>query len=376
MKSKCPQPNHCETHDIFYSLLFIPSSAKLLSAASGLSGPTSDNINLNLYYNYGYPVCVLVGQMTRIARGILLLKDRMELTSTTLNEFFKSEEDCVEYLIKQRWPNGVACIRCGSLSLYNIKRRHAFECKDCGKQFNPRTGTPFENSQIPLLLWYRALYLLTSNKKGISSIHLAHELGVNQKTAWRMLHALREVMHLDEQLEGRAQVDETYFTPIAYRRTDARYRKQVAVIGIVEESKGRSRIRTLVTKQPDASVALPFIRATLKPGSSVSTDGSRIYYRLHREFPHQWVNHSRWQWMNGEATTNAIENFWSHLKRGIRAIYIHVSQKHLQKYCDEYSFRFNTRWMSQWQRFDEWFKGIDRPKQSLRLPIQMKFPFA
>lgn len=287
----------------------------------------------------------------------------MELNLTNFDLIFPTDEACIQYLAEQRWPHGIACIFCGSVIVYAIKRRSAYECKDCGKQFNARTGTPFENSVIPMRKWFRALHLLTSSKRGISSVQLAHELGVSQPTAWSMMHRLRAVMHLDfERLEGIVEADETYFAPRIHRRTDARHRKQIAVLGIVEKAKGRSRVRVLVTKHVDASTALPFIRAAIKQGTRVFTDGSRVYHRLGREFPHQKVNHSIWQWCDGEITTNGIESFWSHLKRGIFGTYLQVSHKYLQRYADEYAYKHNTRWMTQRARFGEWFGGLDQRK--------------
>lgn len=124
----------------------------------------------------------------------------------------------------------------------------------------------------------------------------------------------------------------------------------------------------MVTKQADATVVLPFIRASIKQGTQIYTDGSPIYNNIKREYLHSTVIHSRWQWADGDVTTNAIESFWSHLKRGITGNYIHISHKYLQRYCDEFAFRFNTRWMSQWERFDEWFKGSARGRGGYTAP--------
>ena len=288
----------------------------------------------------------------------------MELNTVNFGKYFPTDEACTAYLAKQRWPSGVVCVHCGSIDVYRLKRAHAYECKDCGKQFNPRTGTPFQNSAIPMRKWFLALHLLTSLKRGISSVQLGKELGVGQPTAWSMMHRLRAIMNLDtEPLEGIVAQDETFFGPRTHRRSTARYTKTVAVMGMVEVNKNQSRVRVKVTKYPDASVALPFIRANIKLGTKVYTDGSTIYSRLHREYYHRVVNHSKWQWADGEVTTNAIESFWSHLKRGVFGTYYQVTHRYLQRYADEFAFKHNTRWLSQWQRFDEWFVGLRRPRQ-------------
>lgn len=296
----------------------------------------------------------------------------MELNLVTFDDFFKTDDDCITYLARQRWPNGVACVHCGSISVYALKRAHAYECADCGKQFNPRTGTPFQNSAIPMRKWFRALHLLTSLKRGISSVQLGKELGVSQPAAWSIMHRLRDVMGLDmELLEGTVEIDETFFGPRVHRRTTARYSNKVAVVGIVEKLRDHSRIRVMVTKRPDATIVMPFIRASIKQGTRIYTDGSPIYFRVKREYVHGTVNHSKWQWADGDITTNSIESFWSHFKRGVFGVYLQVSHKYLQRYADEFAFRHNTRWLSQWQRFDEWFKGLNRPQRQAK-PTQMR----
>lgn len=279
----------------------------------------------------------------------------MELNLHTFDDFFPDEQACLDFLIKQRWPDGnVACLYCGSLSVYTLKKRHGYECRDCTKQFSVRTGMPFEGSAIPLRKWLKALYLLTSRKKGISSVQLAKDLGITQKSAWFMAHRLREGMRLEGKLEGVVAVDETYVG--GWRRSSAqRWKNKTAVMGAIETRGKYTRVRVLATRSPNATVALPFIRKNIAKGTVVYTDSSTIYSRLKREYEHGTVNHSKYQWADGDISTNSIEAFWSHLKRGIRGIYLQVSRGHLQRYADEFAFRYNTRHLSDAERFNAWF---------------------
>lgn len=213
---------------------------------------------------------------------------------------------------------------------------------------------PFEGSAIPLRKWLKGLYLLTSRKKGISSIQLSKDLGITQKSAWFMAHRLREGMHLEGKLEGVVAVDECYVG--GWRRSTAqRWKNKTAIIGAIETRGVRTRVRVFATKSANATTALPFIRRNIEKGTIIHTDSSRIYSRLKREYEHGTVNHSRFQWADGDITTNQIEGFWSHLKRGIRGIYLQVSRGHLQRYADEFAFRYNTRHLSDSERFKAWF---------------------
>ena len=282
----------------------------------------------------------------------------MELNLDNFNAHFASEQDCIDFLTKQRWPNGVCCLHCGSVKVYSIKRRQSYQCGDCSRQFSVRTGMPFAHTKISLRKWLIGVYMVTSRKRSISSTQLAFDLHVSQKCAWLMSHKIRTVMHIEEPIGGDAEIvalDEVYI--YGWRRSTANRKGKFAIIGVIEKSNDKSRVRVLATKAADATVALPFIRAAVKQGTIIHSDGSRIYKRLHLEYAHATVNHGKFQWADGIVTSNQIEGFWSHLKRGVKGTHFWVTYKHGQKYADEIAYKHNTRDLSNGERFVAWLSG-------------------
>lgn len=283
-----------------------------------------------------------------------------ELRLKNFYQKFPTEEACLEYLEKMRWPETRACPHCGSVKTYKFKNGKLFKCGDCRKQFTAKVGTIFTDSHIKLQDWFLAIYLLTSLKKGISSIRMAEYLGVTQKTAWFMLQRIRYAMDygtIDKPLGGVTEADETYI--IGTKAAKGRHVAKVAVMGIVERKKGSGRIVTKVTRVPDATVAMPFIRAYLKQNAILNTDESRIYNRVKREYHHEFVTHAKREYARGDVTTNTVEGAWAHLKLGLKAIYLGVSAKHLAMYCAEFGYRYNTRDITSAERFEKWFERID-----------------
>lgn len=274
---------------------------------------------------------------------------------------FANENACIDYLEDMRWHGSPICLHCGSVTIYKCSSRRIFKCKDCTKQFTARIGTIFEESRLPLQKWFLAIWLLTSHKKGVSSIQIAKHLGITQKSAWHMLHRIRYAVNsgsFDKPMDGTVEIDETYVG--GKHRGNLRHNENKAmVIGIVEKNKGKGRIRAMATKTADATVALPFIRASLKQQAKVQTDESKIYHRVKREWQHDTVNHAKGEYARADVTTNTIEGAWMHLKASLDAIYIGVSPKHLQRYCDEFCYRYSTREMTDSERFELWFRFIN-----------------
>lgn len=283
-----------------------------------------------------------------------------ELTLVNFYKQFPDEQACLDYLEQVRWPGERACPHCGSLKNYKFKSGKLFKCGDCKKQFSTKVGTIFTDSHVPLQKWFLAVFLLTSQKKGISSIRLAEYLEVTQKSAWFMLQRIRYAMNygtFDKPLHGTYEADETYIG--GKSTSEERYRNKTAVLGIVEKKKDTGRIVLKATKQADATVALPFIRATAKQSAVIHTDESTIYNRLKKEYVHEVVTHKDNEYVRGGISTNTIDGAWNHLKLGLKAIYMGVSPKHLGMYCDEFSFRYNTRDLNSGERFNEWFGGVN-----------------
>jgi transposase-like protein len=281
---------------------------------------------------------------------------------------FPSEDVCVSYLAEVRWSNGRVCPHCGGLKSYEFTRKdkkgntsRLYKCAECKNQFTAKVGTIFTDSHIPLQDWFLAVHLLTSHKKGVSSVYLANELEITQKTAWFMLQRIRYAMSyrtFDKPLDGTIEGDETYIGGKASRK-DA-FSSKVAVLGLVEKRKDTGRLVTAVTKQADATVALPFVRAHAAQGAEIQTDESRIYSRLKREYPHRFVTHAKHEYVRGDVSTNTIEGAWNHLKLGLKATYMsRVTPKHLEMYCDEFSFRWNARDMNGTERLERWMARVN-----------------
>jgi transposase len=270
----------------------------------------------------------------------------------TINDFnrqFPDDDACIEHLKEQRFPGGIAyCGKCQQEQKHHrIKGRPVYACDVCLTQISPMAGTIFEHSSTSLRLWYYAMYLMASTRCGISAKQIQRETGVTYKTAWRMFRQIRSLLsETDMQLEGEAvEVDETYMGGVrkyGRGRPMRGDKTKTPVLGIVER-KGRVIARTI----PDVTAAtlVGTVHKYVLPKSTVFTDELQAYNTMpgKREYTHHRINHSASVYVMGNIHTNTIEGFWSLIKRGIGGVYHSVSQKYLQTYLDEYSFRYNRR---------------------------------
>lgn len=287
-----------------------------------------------------------------------------------LFSYFKDEQICREYLAKIRWNGNVVCPykECGHDTCFTYSNGKVYKCAKCRKQFSVRVGTIFEDSKISLQKWYAAIYLITSHKKGISSLQLHRDLGVTQKTAWFLLHRVRHTFGLNtpsEKLTGIVEADETFMggtesNKHKSKRTEGTQGRSVktksAVAGVIERG-GELRVRKL--KNTNGFYLKPFVASNVEFGSQLMTDEHLGYRGLAAIFKHKKVNHKSEQYVNGNCHTNSMEGFWSLLKRGVNGIYHSISQKHLQQYLDEFVFRYNTRKDSENYRFDTMLNNIN-----------------
>jgi transposase-like protein len=272
---------------------------------------------------------------------------------------FPDENTCMAYLAEMRW-NGVIVSPFDETSKVYVTAR-GYKCKNTGKYFNAKVGTIFEDTKIPLIKWYMALYIFSSHKKGVSSHQLAKDIDVTQKTAWFMLHRLRFAFNTNSfkrEFDGVVEIDETYMggndkNKHASKKTGKRGRNnetKVPVLGLKDRKTGT--VKATVVPNTKAESLLPIIKSAIEANSIVITDEYASYNQLGETFSHGRVVHGAKQYVNGMFHTNGIENFWSHLKRGVDGIYHWVSKEHLQSYVDEFALRYNTRKFTTSGRFD------------------------
>jgi transposase-like protein len=273
---------------------------------------------------------------------------------------FDTEEKCVAHLASIRWPSGPVCQHCGATDKISfVKARNVFWCGRCKKQFSVRVGTIFEESRLPLNKWFAAIWLATSHKKGISSVQLAKDIDVTQKTAWHMLSRMREAMKgMGEggNLFGVVEIDETYHggkekNKHAHKRLKAGRGAvgKAPVLGMLERD---GMAKAFKVETVDGKMIDVMVRQNVVRGSHLMTDEHAAYRVLDADYVRQQVSHGRGEYVRGTAHTNSIEGFWSIFKRGVMGIYHHVSDKHLQRYLDEFAARYNTRTEREGERFD------------------------
>jgi transposase-like protein len=282
-----------------------------------------------------------------------------------LMTYLKDEKRCREYYAQLRWGGNPVCAHCNAPAPYLLKNgKYRCKSKTCKKDFSITKGTIFEKSKISLAAWMGAVFVLSGHKKGISSLQLGRDLGVTQKTAWFMLHRIRHIMGDPdpEPLTNIVEVDETYVggSFANMNRGKRRFMQEnnldnkVAVMGLLERD-GKARLTII-----GANTFKEVIKENVEPEATLMTDSHLSYQGLALEYAgHGVVNHKEMQFRHGIAYTNTVEGFFSCLKRSIFGIYHSVSPKHLQKYCEETSYRYNTRKQTDKDRFVSTLKNTE-----------------
>jgi transposase-like protein len=261
-------------------------------------------------------------------------------------ERFSDEKSAREYLESARWPSGIRCIHCGHDYVWKIRDGKIYTCKSCRSQFTIRTGTVMEDSHIPLRKWLYAMYLVSTARKGISSIQLAKEIGVTQKSAWFMLGRIREACQTEGQLSGTVEADETYIGGKESNRHESKKLKLgrgTAGKAVVFGARSRDgEARAEVISGTDTETMCKAVNAAVSSGSRLYTD-DHAAYKSAEGYRHESVRHSAKEYVRGDVHTNSIESLWALLKRGHYGVYHQWSDKHLHRYVDEFVFRLNTK---------------------------------
>lgn len=305
---------------------------------------------------------------------------------------FGTKESCLDYLAKLRWPHGVCCLKCGLTGEENIRKfttnettreryskrqkktvtvrvpsRSLYECKGCKYQFSASTGTVFHDSHLPLEKWFAAVAMILEAKKGMSAMQVCRHLGIdpekNYKPIWYLCHRIREAASEAgfEFLTGTVEVDETYLTPRKPRKGNPKPKDKEEMVVLGMRQRG-GPLRLIPVKAGRMEFIEPVMRQHISQDAFLQTDKAMTYDIIGRRnfVGHRMIDHIR-TYGEGENHTNTVESAFSLLKKGVYGTFHKVSIKHLARYCNEFSYRFNRRG-NQIGMFEETVKGLVKGK--------------
>jgi transposase-like protein len=284
---------------------------------------------------------------------------------------FGTEDQCLAYLEAMRWPEGVRCLKCdsdkvskfltnettrertnrkGEVIEVPVPARRLYQCNNegCRFQFSATSGTIFDKSHLPLAKWFLAVAIIANAKKSVSAKQMQRDLGVNYRTAWFLDHRIREAMQDGTLgvLGGTVEIDATYHGGrYDERRKRGKYDKQ-PVAGVLQRgTEGRpSKVKAFPVPSEIGPVKTGVVRDHVALDATIYTDEHASYRTFSKAgLNHHAVCHGMKEYVRGNVHTNGIENFWSLFKRGVIGSFHQVSVKHLHRYLNEFSFRFNAR---------------------------------
>ncbi len=265
-----------------------------------------------------------------------------------LEKTYNSEEKCRELFSKLLWPSGPVCPHCQSARSWPIRTRSIRECQDCGKQFSLTTKTIFHGTKLGFRVWLKALYFVLYSSKGVSSVYLSKWIGVSQKSAWKMIHAIRAAMEMHQiqslPLSGIVELDEKYIggkprhgSPRKAKRGRATG-KDLVFLAIEREGKSQALHIDNLDEIPSLT------KTHIEPNSRIMSDKGSWYQSCSKHFvSHETVCHGRKEYSRGEVYNNTAESFASMLERAKQGVYHFISSQHLHHYLAEVVFRWNHK---------------------------------
>ena len=270
----------------------------------------------------------------------------------TLHQFqkeFGTEEACRDHLYKKRWPKGYVCPKCGHNEHFNITSRHLYQCKVCHFQTSVTAGTIMDKTRTPLTKWFLAMYLMSEDKRGCSALALQQKLGIAYLTAWTISHKIRFAMQERNQLyvlDGTVEMDESFFGATREGSKRGRGTEKTAVLVAVSlTDDGKPKFAQMkVVKSVDSETVSDFAASSIRKGARIRTDGLNVYNALGGEGynliktpydPKNKPEHLHW-----------LHIIISNVKAFVLGTYHGLDEIHLQKYLDEFCYRFNRRNMA------------------------------
>lgn len=279
-----------------------------------------------------------------------------------LTQIFSTEQACIDYLEVMKWSNAPVSPFDETSKVYKCKNNQ-YRCKNTGKYFNVKAGTMFENSKISLRKWFMAIWLVTSHKKGLSSIQLGKDIGVRQATAWFMLQRIRACFGIENcnELEGVVECDETFIGgKNKNRHKDKKvknsqgrsFKDKTPVMGMLQRD---GKMNAFVVPDTKKNSIQPLVCRYVNPETTTLISDEWLGYTgLDKYYDHRIIDHSKKEYVSLQDSsihTNNIEGSWNILKKSVSGMYNYVSRKHLQKYVDEFVYRFNLRKVSDQEKF-------------------------